>query len=1137
MHFQQRLISVVISSLSLLLIQCQPQTELFTRLSENKTGLDFSNQIIESEHNNIMTYEYSYNGGGVATGDINNDGLADVYLSGNTVPNKLFLNKGNWKFEDITTTSHLIEKQGWKTGVTMADVNGDGWLDVYICYSGNTEREGKGKPVIRDHPMRANQLFINQGCEKGGIPVFKEQAKEFGLDAVGTFSTQSYFFDMDRDGDLDMFLLNHANTFYSSLFNVKKLRGLRHPYFGNRLYRNDNNIFTNVSDSALIHGSGLNFGLSVSISDLNQDNWPDIYVTNDYDEQDFCYINNGNGTFREVSHTIFAHLSKNGMGSDIADINNDALPEIFVADMLPEDNHRQKLLKGPDEYDKYSLAVDSGYHHQYMRNTLQLNRGFAPDTLPRFSEVGQLAGVSNTDWSWAPLFADFDNDGFKDLFITNGYLRDYTNQDFIRYTVADAVAQARASGRDIPVLKLIQEMPSTKLTNYCFRNTDGLHFENVTRQWGFTHSSVSNAASYCDLDNDGDLDLIVNTLNDKVSVFQNQQEKFAKNNFIKIRLIGKKPNTFGIGAKVWITLQDKTIYQEAYFSRGYQSSVEPLLTVGIGQSAVKEIRVQWPDEKVTIVSAPSINQLIEIEQEKAQPNSKIDDLLTHRIKEPLLSPVKDGIDFKHSENGFVDFKMQQLLSYQLSRLGGKLAVGDVNKDGNEDVFLGGAAGQSGQLYLGTDNGTLVKSASEPWQTDRVAEDIGSVFFDADGDKDLDLYIVSGGNEFSPSDLLYQDRLYLNDGKGNFAKSPDALPSEQTSGSCVVAIDYDKDGDQDLFVGGRIAAQQYPKVPKSFLLRNDSQPGKVRFTDVTALASDQLSNAGMVTGAIWTDLNADTWPDLVVVGEWMGIRMYINQKGKLKESTSSFGLPDSRGWWSAIAQADVDQDGDMDLLLGNAGINMQLRASEKQPLRCYGVDIDQDGRLDPLVSFYVQDKSYPLATRDELLGQVTPMRKRFINYGAYADATVEDILSPELRAKTQLLEAVELRSCWLENKGNSKFALKPLPDWAQFSSINGFLSSDFDGDGKVEVLAAGNFFPYKVQLGRSDALMGVLLRFEKGEVQPILDKPLWLTGDIRDMAFIKFKNTSSRVVVSRNNDYATLYDYKSANVSTKIVHSK
>ena len=1106
--------------LATVLIACdREQPTQFTALSPEVTGINFRNDITETQHNNILTYEYSYNGGGVAVGDLNNDGLPDLYFCGNSVPNKLFLNQGDWKFEDITASSGTAGRGDWKTGVTMADVNGDGWLDIYVCYSGNAPGEGYNLPVIKDHPSRANQLFINNGGEPGDQPTFTEQAAAYGLDAIGTFSTQGYFFDYDLDGDLDMFLLNHANMFYSAFFNTTRLRGLRHPYFGNKLFRNDSNKFVEVSAEAGFHGSGLNFGLSAAISDLNHDRWPDIYVTNDYEEQDFCYINNRDGTFTEVSHTVFGHLSKFGMGSDIADINNDGLQDIIVLDMLPEDNRRQKLLKGPDEFDRYTLAVDSGYHHQYMRNTLQLNRGFAPDSLPRFSEIGQLAGISNTDWSWAPLFADFDNDGLKDIFAGNGYLRDYNNMDFMKYT-GSVYEAAREAHQQVDYMKLIQELPSTDLTNYVFRNTDGMLFEDVTTSWGLNTAAVSNGAVYADLDNDGDLDLVTNNLNGQASVLRNNQEQIQKNNYLKIQLKGKAPNTYGTGAKVWLKAGQE-IFLEAYTQRGYLSSVDPVLTIGIGQKErIDEVSVHWSDGTVTMLKDVAPNQLLVIEagSDEVRPMEK--GVPNHTVLTDITTT--SGLDFTHRENPFVDYKVQRLLFSQLSRLGGMLSAGDVNNDGNDDVFFGGASGQPGQLFFGNHDGTFRWAGVGPWDEHAESEDLGSVLFDADNDGDLDLYVVSGGNEFPAGSRLYQDRLYLNDGNGSFRYAEHALPEEFGSGSCVSFADYDQDGDYDLFVGGRHVPYSYGLTPRSHIFRNDTQDGNVRFTDVTAEVGKGIQNPGMVTSAVWTDYNNDSWPDLIVVGEWMPVRVFENQEGTLVERQLP-GLQNSNGWWSSIFAIDIDEDGDQDYFLGNAGTNMQFRASVDEPTQLYAGDFNQDGTLDPVLCYYIQGKSYPMASRDELLDQMTSLRKKFIKYADYADATIRDIALPEQLDKAYLFNAYTLESGWLENLGEEGFSLHPLPQMAQLSSINGFLYDDFDGDGSGEILAAGNFYPYKPQLGKCDASTGLVMKpDESGELSCSIEANVWLNGDIRDIALLKSSSGIRRVIISRNNDKAGVY---------------
>ncbi|MDH5603952.1 MAG: VCBS repeat-containing protein, partial [Cyclobacteriaceae bacterium] len=806
-------LTLLLFYLLLMIGACNRERKQFSLLDASETLVSFSNDLKETQLHNIMTYEYMYNGAGVAVGDVNNDGLTDIYFSGNTVSNVLYLNKGNWVFEDITTRSNTAGRSDFSTGVTMADVNGDGWLDIYVCYSGNSSREGYNQPIIRDYPNRANQLFINQGVGEDGMPTFIESAKQYGLEALGTFSTQSYFLDYDLDGDLDMFLINHANMFYAAFLNTTKLRNLRHPYFGNKLYRNDDNTFVEVSEEAGIHGSGLNFGLSAAISDINMDGWPDIYVTNDYQEQDFCYINNKNGTFREVSHLIFSHQSKASMGSDIADINNDGLVDIVVLDMLPEDNYRQKILRGPDMQEKYALAVDSGFHHQYTRNTLQLNRGFAPDSLPRFSEIGQLSGISNTDWSWSSLLVDLDNDGLRDMFITNGFLRDITHQDFIKHT-ADVYKEAHESRSQVDYLKLIGEIPVSRVQNYLFSNRDGLHFDHLSGEWGFSQELTSNGAAYADFDNDGDYDLVLNNLNGVASLYRNNQETNGDNHFLRIKLKGPGKNTFGLGTKIYAITDSMEIYHEVFTARGYMSCVDPVMNVGLGKSdKIRELKVIWPDGNQQVLRDIPSNQLLEIEYHKDS-NSEVNKIKLPEYRYFSEVTSTSGLRFKHEENKYVDFSESRLLQYQLSRLGGKLSVGDVNGDGNDDVFFGGAAGQRAALFLGTDEGLFTEADSSLWQEEAVYEDMESVMLDVDNDADLDLFVVSGGSVFKSGSSQYQDRLYINDGTGKFSKLESALSGESTSGSIVAVSDYDKDGDPDIFVGGRHQGKSYPYGPRS-----------------------------------------------------------------------------------------------------------------------------------------------------------------------------------------------------------------------------------------------------------------------------------------------------------------------------------
>jgi len=915
--------------------------------------------------------------------------------------------------------------------------------------------------------------------------------------------------------------LNHANTFYAPFINTKRLRNLRHPYFGNKLFRNDNMKFVEVSKEAGIHGSGLNFGLSASVSDINMDNWPDLYVTNDYDEQDYCYINNKNGTFREVSHEILGHMSKSSMGCDIADINNDGYADIFVADMLPEENHRQKLLRGQDGYERYQLAVDSGFHNQYVRNTLQLNRGLASDSLPRYSEIGQFAGISNTDWSWSALLVDLDNDGLRDIFITNGYLRDITNMDNMNHTT-DVYKKAAARREDVNFLKLIEELPTTQLENYAFQNTNGIKFINKTEEWGFNQKTVSNGAAYADFDNDGDYDLITNNLNQPCTVLKNNQQEKLKNNFIKIKLIGSERNTQGIGAKIWIETEDKSIFHEAYTARGYLSSSEPVITLGLGSSVlVKSLKVLWPDGTQTVLSNLASNQLIELVYPGSQGNF---DSSSVEPNKTLLADVTStsGITFKPATSNFVDFKKEGLLYYQLSKLGGFLATGDVNSDGNDDIFFGGAAGQSAELYYGNNDGTFSLSKNHPWSLDSSMEDMKPLFFDADNDGYLDLYVVSGGISFEINSTQYQDRLYLNDGTGQFRNISNVLPSESTSGSCAVAADYDMDGDLDVFVGGRHQGSGYPNSPKSFILRNESKGNNIKFVNATEEISTSLEHIGMVTDVQWTDYNGDSWPDLIVVGEWMGIKVFQNVNGKLIEQKMA-SLEKSEGWWTSISQLDIDADGDMDYLVGNSGLNSQIKASATEPVELYTFDYNNDGNLDPILCYYIQGKSYPMHSRDELLNQINQLRKKFPDYNSYADATIIDLIDPELREKSFKLNANIMESCWIENvKG--ELILKKLPDLVQFSYVNAFVNFDFDGDGTQDVIAAGNFYPLKPQVGMNDASMGTFLKFANNAFTVTNDiiSPLWLYGDIRDMALLSFKNGKKLVVVSKNNDTPRVY---------------
>jgi hypothetical protein len=1096
--YNKALAPILLAGLSVLGGCEEKKNTLFTLQDPGNTNIAFTNTIEEDWKLNILKYEYMYNGGGVAAGDFNNDGLQDLYFTGNQVDNALYLNKGNWLFENIAGQAGVKGKKGWKTGVTTVDINNDGFLDLYVCYSGPGSDED-----------RANELFINNGKS---TPSFTEQAKAFGIDASGTYSTQASFFDFDGDGDLDMFLLNHAKITYSPFYNTKKLRSLRHPRYGNRLYRNDNGKFTDVSTEAGIHGSGINFGLGVSISDLNEDGWPDIYVTNDYEEQDYFYLNEHNGTFRECLKESFRHIARFGMGSDIADFNNDGHTDVFVTDMLPEDNYRQKLLKGPDEFDKYNLLRDSGYHHQNMRNMLQLNLGCKPGSPPIFSEIGQLAGVSNTDWSWCPLFVDLDNDGWKDLFVTNGYLRDYTNMDFLKYAFEDKKQQDRKDQKPFDTLLMIKSIPSTKISNYCFQNNTNLTFTDVSTSWGLAQNDISNGAVFVDLDNDGDSDIVTNRINEPAGIYRNN----SSNHYIKLRLQGSPQNISGIGGKIKIKTKDTQQLQEHFPTRGFQSSVPHELIFGTGtNSTIEEITVVWPDQKQSILKNIPADTIIEIRYRPDLPlptgsQVKPAALFADAVSE---SPFK----YKHHDNNFIDYKNQFLVPYQLSSTGPCLARGDVNGDGYDDVYIGASLGSAGVLYKS--NATGSKKYTQ-WTNESGYEDTGALFFDADNDKDLDLYVVSGGTEFNPENNVWlQDRLYLNDGSGNFTKTA-GLPTEKSNGSLVIAADYDQDGDEDLFVGGKTLPGYFPLPAYSYLLRNDSQPGNIKFTDVTP---DFLSRDIIITAGAWSDYNGDGWKDLIVTGEFAPIMLVENKKGKLIYDTTR-NLPNSHGLWSTMMVTDVDGDGDEDIIAGNAGLNTQFKATPNQPLTIHYQDFNEDGQLDPLISYFIQNKSHIYPSRDELLEQMPHLKRKFVTYADYANAELGHILTADQLKKARILKAETLSTTLYLNQGNGKFETHQLPIEAQFSKVNGIIVKDYNKDGKSDILLSGNFFPYRVQMGRNDASTGLLLvQKSPGLYVPMScdQSGFYADGDVRSMISIHAPS-GEYILCGVNNDFLKIF---------------
>ncbi|WP_353722334.1 VCBS repeat-containing protein [Dyadobacter sp. 676] len=1089
----------------------------FRKLPVRETGLNFTNRIEENDSLHIFRYEYLYNGNGIGVGDFNGDGKPDLFISGNTVPNKLFLNRsqeGRIAFQDVSRKAKVEGNGKWATGVSVADVNGDGLPDIYVCHSG----------FYRKLSDKNNELFINQGV-RNGIPAFREVAVEAGLNAIGSQSTQAAFFDYDKDGDLDMFLLNHSNHTVNPFLNTKEMRATPNPYFGNRLFENvsenGNLKFRDVTQKSGIINNALNFGLSVVVADINQDGWPDLYTTSDYTEVDCYYVNNRDGTFTESLKKSFTHVSRFSMGADVADFNNDGLPDVLTLDMLPEDNHRQKLLKGPDMYDQYHLLLDSGYYHQNMRNMLHLNRGSDPAGHVRFSEIGQLAGISNTDWSWAGLMADLDNDGWKDLMITNGYLRDFTNMDFLKYTVADEQMKEAAKGNlNFRTYDLVQKMPSNKLRNYIFKNNGmpgSYGFQDVSEEWGMNELTVSNAAAYADFDGDGDLDLVISHINEPVSVYQNQTR--AKS--LTLRLQGMRANSQALGAKARVYAGGTVQYAELYPVRGYQSTVTTDLHFGLGSiSRADSVKIEWPSGKVTLLTGQAAGMVVLRETEGVDSERELAATIHPRFSKVPMEAV--GIDFVHHENEFVDFKVEVLLPYQLSRLGPALAKGDVNGDGLDDVFLGGASRQFGVLYIQRKDGTFEGATTQPWRQNVGCEEVNALFFDADGDRDPDLYVVSGGNEFEENAPEYRDHLYLNDGRGAFHEEVLALPSMKNPKQCIAAADIDGDGDLDLFVGGRAVPGSFPVAARSYLLRNDSRGVNVKFTDITP-AAPALLNPGMVTAAVFTDLNADKMPDLMLAGDWMSVMVFKNA-GNTFEYQSVADLKDLDGMWAALEAADLDGDGDLDFILGNAGGNNQYKASPEKPLAVYYDDFDKNGVIDPVCTYYIGEKSYPMFSRDEMLDQVTVLRRKYTSYAAYADATIEDVFGKEAVERSRKVYCKELKSIVLENLGGFGFKRHPLPETVQFSRTSGVIAKDFTGDQKADLVLAGNFLPYRVQLGPCDASVGTMLKqttaFRFEEV-PAAEAGLWADGDVRHAVLLN----DARILLSVNNDQPVLLEWK------------
>jgi hypothetical protein len=1058
--------------------------------------LDYEKQL--KNKFNVYTFRNFYNGGGVALGDINNDGLIDIFMTSNMGTNKLYLNKGNFEFEDISQKAG-IEGKGWSTGVSFADVNGDGLLDIYICKSGNEEG-------VVTH----NELYINNGDL-----TFTERAKEFGIDESSGNSTQGVFFDYDKDGDLDMFLLKNFPKSIGS-FNLKEnQRNVRDSVGGDKLFRNDGNKFTDVSAAAGIYGSTIGFGLGVAIGDINQDGWMDIYVSNDFFERDYIYINNHDGTFKEMLPEMMRSISAASMGADMADVNNDHYPEIFSTDMLPEHNDRLKTKTTFDNWENYKSGVDNGYHSQFTRNMLQLNN--ADGT---FSEIGRLAGVYATDWSWGSLIMDLDNDGLKDIFVANGIYKDLTDQDYIQYFTNRDVVMSIIADNKVDYKRLIDAIPSVKIPSYAFKNLGNYKFKNVADEWGLGTPGFSNGAAYGDLDNDGDMDLVVNNVNLPMSIYRNESNnKLPDNHYLKVILKGEGGNTAAIGSKVTAKNKGKFVYLEQMPMRGYLSTVDPRPNLGLGQlTIVDSLIVEWPDDRITIMQNVKTDQTLTLFQKDAVRMSfhAVDSTNSKNLFFRDISK-ENRINFIHRESDFNDFEREPLLYQMMSTEGPRMCKGDVNNDGMEDLYIGGAKGQPGALFLQQKDGTFVSVEKPLFEADKISEDSDCAIFDANGDGFPDLYVASGGNEFPESSSALADRLYINNGKGHFTKSPQILPAgKYESTSCVRAADFDKDGVMELFVGIRLKPFAYGVPVNGYILEND---GKGNFTNVTSKIAPELLNVGMIRDMLWQDVDGDGDLDIILAGDWMPLKIFINNNGKFTEKKDAFSPEKTEGWWTSLAAGDFNGDGHIDFIAGNHGLNSRLKASPDKPVSMYVNDFDLNGTIEQVICTYDGDKSYPIALKHDLTKQIPLLDIKYKTYESYKDQTITDIFSPEQLKNSIHLDAYQMETSVFINDGTGHFTRRSLPVEVQFSTVFAENVGDYNGDGNLDILLGGNLYNVKPELGRYDASYGAtLLGDGKGNFNyvPARVSGFHLDGEIRDIKDIE-TSKGKIIVIARSND--------------------
>jgi hypothetical protein len=1068
---------------------------LFQQMLSQQTGISFNNKVVDDGKLNIFNFRNFYNGGGVAIGDINNDGRPDIFFTSNEGKNQLFLNKGNWKFDNVSEKAGITGINSWHTGVVMADVNGDGWLDIYISNSGN-----------QDGTKSANELYINQ--QNG---TFKEMAHQYGLDDTG-IGTQATFFDYDHDGDLDCFILTNSFRPISSFNYSPGMRNIRSKTNGHRLYRNDNGHFVDVSEQAGIYGSEIGFGLGVTVGDVNNDGWPDIYVSNDFFEHDYLYINQRNGTFKEQIKTAMEHVSLASMGSDMADINNDGLLDVFTTDMLPEHDYRLKTTTKFDSYDVFNAKLQSDFHHQYEKNCLQLNNGDGT-----FSEIADMAGVEATDWSWGALSFDFNNDGWKDIFVCNGISKDLTDQDFLNY-FSDDSTRAKIVNGGFNYKHFINKMPVNPVANYAFINQKNLTFKNKSAELGLATPSFSNGAAYGDLDGDGDIDLVVNNENMEAFIYRNMTTERYHTNYLKVQLKGTAPNTFGIGSRVTIYTKGQKQIVEQMPARGFQSSVDLTLNFGLGNSKeIDSLEVLWPNMKVQKLIRLKANATITLYQKNAL-TQKVYPVAGKTLYTNITATVISK-DIVHHENNYIDFDNEILIPKMLSTEGPKLAVDDVNGDGLQDFFVGGAAGDTARLFLQKPNGTFVRSRQFAFEQDSENEDVGAEFADVDNDGDKDLIVASGGNEIHPAPSYLSTRLYINDGKGNFTRSFNGWPMLNINASCVRANDFDGDGHTDIFVGARSIPGDYGTSPVSALLKND---GKGHFTDVAQTLAPELQHIGMVTDAQWADIDGDGKKELIVVGDWMPLTVFKYKGGQLKKVQE---VPNSSGWWNSLTVADVDNNGTLDLVAGNNGLNSKLRADKDHPAKLYIGDFDSNGRKESILVTYKSDgKAYPFNLYGEMMAEMPLLKKKFLHYRQYAGMGIDELLDKGQLSKAVVKTVDQTQTSVFYNDGRGHFTMAPLPQRAQFSPVFAAINTDLNGDNRNDIFMGGNFYGLKPEVGRYDASYGVAL-LGSGTRNFTFAAPantgLFLTGEIRDIKQIKTAK-GTYILVARNNEALQIF---------------